>query len=48
MILVDHELEALLGDALRAAPGAPTPTAAQVQPASVDLRLGPTATKSSP
>ena len=33
-ILVDHQLEALLGTALRAAPGTPEPTPAQVQPAS--------------
>ena len=39
-ILVDRELEALLGTAVRATPGAPAPTAAQVQPASLDLRLG--------
>ncbi len=39
-ILVDVELERLLGTAIRAADGAPAPTAAQVQPASVDLRLG--------
>ena len=42
-ILVDQQLEALLGSALRAAPGASAPSPAQVQPASVDLRLGPTA-----
>lgn len=42
-ILVDHELEELLGDALRPAPGAPPPSRDQVQPASVDLRLGPIA-----
>jgi dCTP deaminase len=39
-ILVDHELEALIGDALRPAPGAAPLERAQVQPASLDLRLG--------
>ncbi len=43
MILVDHELISLLGSALRPSPGATMPTSAQVQPASVDLRLGPAA-----
>ncbi|MBK7644032.1 MAG: 2'-deoxycytidine 5'-triphosphate deaminase [Planctomycetes bacterium] len=38
-LLVDRELEALLGTALRAAPGAQAPTRAQISPASVDLRL---------
>ncbi len=39
-ILVDRDLEALLGAAVRAAEGAPTIERAQVQPASLDLRLG--------
>lgn len=39
-LLVDHELEALLGRAIRAAPGATPPTRAQISPASLDLRLG--------
>jgi dCTP deaminase len=39
-ILVDTELRQLLGSAIRCASGAPAP--AQVQPASVDLRLGAT------
>lgn len=39
-LLVDRELEALIGTALRAAPGSSPPTAAQVSPASLDLRLG--------
>jgi dCTP deaminase len=39
-ILVDRELRGLLGTAIRVAPGAPPATAAQVQPASLDLRLG--------
>ena len=38
-LLVDHELEALLGTALRAAQGSSAPTRAQVAPASLDLRL---------
>src|SRR5689334_4524021 len=38
-LLVDRELEALLGTAVRAAPGASAPTRAQVAPASLDLRL---------
>jgi dCTP deaminase len=38
-LLVDRELEALLGTAVRAAPGASPPTRAQVSPASLDLRL---------
>jgi dCTP deaminase len=42
-ILVDAELESLLGSALRPAPGATAPDPAQVQPASLDLRLGPVA-----
>lgn len=39
-ILVDTELRTLLGSALRGVPGAAPPAPAQVQPASVDLRLG--------
>lgn len=39
-LLVDHELEALLGRAIRSAPGAVPPSAAQISPASIDLRLG--------
>ncbi|MBL8857367.1 MAG: 2'-deoxycytidine 5'-triphosphate deaminase [Planctomycetes bacterium] len=39
-LLVDHELEALFGTALRASGGAAALTRAQVSPASVDLRLG--------
>lgn len=39
-LLVDREIAGLLGDAIRPAPGAPPPTPAQVQPASIDLRLG--------
>ena len=42
-ILVDRELRELLGSSIRAVEGAPPPTARQVQPASVDLRLGPVA-----
>lgn len=42
-ILVDHELEALLGSAIRPARGAGEVALTQVQPASVDLRLGPVA-----
>jgi len=42
-ILVDRDLCALLGSALGLAPGAPPFTAEQVQPASIDLRLGATA-----
>jgi len=42
-ILVDHELEARIGDILVAAPGAPPIARQQVQPASMDLRLGPRA-----
>jgi dCTP deaminase len=38
-LLVDRELEVLLGTALRAAPGASAPTRAQISPASLDLRL---------
>lgn len=39
-ILVDHELVAGLGRLLRPAPGAPEVRPEQVQPASLDLRLG--------
>ena len=42
-ILVDRDLEPLLGGAIRAARGAPPIEREQIQPASVDLRLGPTA-----
>ncbi len=42
-IRVDRELEALLGQAIRAVPGASPPRPEQVQPASLDLRLGPIA-----
>ena len=42
-ILVDHELRALLGRVLRLAPGAAPFQPEQVQPASLDLRLGPLA-----
>ena len=42
-LLVDHELEALFGTAVRSIPGAPAPERRQVQPASLDLRLGPVA-----
>ncbi len=38
-LLVDRELQALLGTAVRAAPGSSPPTAAQLSPASLDLRL---------
>jgi dCTP deaminase len=42
-ILVDRELTALVGTALRVGPGAAPIEAAQFQPASLDLRLGPLA-----
>lgn len=42
-LLVDRELRAVLGDALRLAPGAHPFARDQVQPASLDLRLGPLA-----
>jgi dCTP deaminase len=42
-LLVDRDLEALLGSAIRPAPGASAPTPAQISPASLDLRLGPVA-----
>lgn len=43
VILVDRELEALLGTSLRPCPGAAPIARAQIQPASLDLRLGPVA-----
>ncbi len=42
-ILTDASLGALFGTAIRVAPGADPPDAAQLQPASLDLRLGATA-----
>jgi len=42
-LLVDREIRRLLGTRIRAAHGGPQPAAAQVQPASIDLRLGPSA-----
>ena len=42
-ILVDSELRGLLGEAVRATPDATPIDTAQVQPASLDLRLGPVA-----
>ena len=42
-ILVDRELRALLGNAIGLAAGAPPFTDEQVQPTSLDLRLGPLA-----
>lgn len=42
-LLVDRELTAMLSRAIRPAPGASAPSPSQVQPASVDLRLGPRA-----
>ena len=42
-LLVDRELAALRGSAIRAVPGATEPALDQVSPASVDLRLGPVA-----
>ena len=42
-ILVDHELASRIGTVLRAVPGAPSIERAQVQPASLDVRLGPVA-----
>ena len=39
-LLVDRELTALLGNALVVRPGAPPPAPSQVEPASVDLRVG--------
>ena len=42
-ILVDRELAALLGSGVRLAPGAAPFAAEQLQPASLDLRLGPVA-----
>lgn len=40
-LLVDRELTALLGTSIRASGDADAPTRTQVQPASIDLRLGP-------
>jgi len=42
-ILVDHEIEAQLGRQVLAAPGSDPISLAQIQPASLDLRLGPKA-----
>jgi dCTP deaminase len=42
-ILVDRELARLLGTAVRTAPGAPPFAREQVQPSSLDLRVGPVA-----
>jgi dCTP deaminase len=42
-ILIDRDLRRLLGTAVQSAEGAPPPAPAQVQPASIDLRLGPVA-----
>jgi dCTP deaminase len=42
-LLVDREITALLGGAIRASAGAARPSPAQVSPSSVDLRLGPRA-----
>jgi len=42
-ILVDRELSALLGSAIRLAPGAAPFAREQLQPTSLDLRLGPVA-----
>ena len=42
-ILIDRDLRRLLGTAVRGAEGATPPAPAQVQPASIDLRLGPVA-----
>jgi dCTP deaminase len=42
-ILVDRELASLLGGQVRARAGAPPIAPAQIQPASIDLRLGPIA-----
>ena len=39
-ILVDHELEALYGSAIRVGAGCPAIESRQLQPASLDLRLG--------
>jgi len=44
-ILVDRDLRELVGSALLSAPGEPAIAPAQVQPASLDLRLGGTATR---
>ncbi len=42
-ILVDRDLAAALGRAIRPVPDAPPVTRSQIQPASLDLRLGPVA-----
>jgi dCTP deaminase len=42
-ILVDRELRDLIGTAIRPVPGAPAVRTRDVQPASLDLRLGPSA-----
>jgi len=42
-LLVDRDLRDLFGTALRSVPGSPDPRPDQVQPASLDQRLGPTA-----
>ncbi len=42
-LLVDRDLAVEFGRAIRSAPGAPAPTPEQVQPTSLDLRLGPIA-----
>jgi dCTP deaminase len=42
-LLVDREIAALLGTGIRASTGSSLPSADQVQPASLDLRLGATA-----
>jgi dCTP deaminase len=42
-LLVDREIAALLGSAVRASAGGAAPRAEQVQPASLDLRLGASA-----
>jgi len=42
-ILVDHELAELLGTAIRLAPSAPPFAPEQLQPTSLDLRVGPVA-----
>ncbi len=42
-LLVDREITALLGGAIRASAGAARPSPSQVSPSSIDLRLGPRA-----
>jgi dCTP deaminase len=42
-LLVDREIGALVGTSIRTSGDGPPPWLAQVQPASIDLRLGPTA-----